>query len=214
MALLCNLSEYNPDTGYVVVPRAWRCCSMHDPAGNEGIWYRIELDTSGKGWLVVRGGWLGLAAISRICPDWLPVDDFNELVSALDYGAWMRETNRSWETTRIPKCPPTLFANDPSAMAEFTADSKGYHVLPAQWRCCSMHDSALRRGIWYKVEANRLFLCGGREGTDARVTIEADRVSVPVFNQLVYALNCGAFWQEKAGPDIVAQGLLPQEDGD
>jgi len=59
---------------------------MHDPAGRRGIWYRVQ-----DGVLEVRGGRRGDDADARIERASLPAKEFDELVSALGYGAWMQE---------------------------------------------------------------------------------------------------------------------------
>jgi len=73
-------------TDNVTLTPGWRCASMHDPAGRRGIWYRVQ-----DGVLEVRGGRRGDDADARIERASLPAKEFDELVSALGYGAWMQE---------------------------------------------------------------------------------------------------------------------------
>ena len=66
----------------------WRCASMHDPAGRRGIWFAVHNDV-----LVVRGGREGDDAWAEIPRSMLPRKEFDELVAALEYGAWQQEDN-------------------------------------------------------------------------------------------------------------------------
>lgn len=69
------------------VPRdKWRCVSMHDPAGRRGVWFAVHNNV-----LTVRGGREGDDAWAEIPRSSLPKEEFDELVSALEYGAWQQE---------------------------------------------------------------------------------------------------------------------------
>lgn len=76
-----------------------------------------------------------------------------------------------------------------------------YVSEPTDWRCASMHCHEQRRGIWFRVVDGVLIVRGGREGDDAEARIEAARLPVREFNELVSALEYGAWMQEDDGPD-------------
>jgi hypothetical protein len=63
------------------VETAWRCVSMHDPAGRRGVWYQRVGST-----LEVRGGREGDDAVYIALGD-----DADQLENVLSYGAWMQE---------------------------------------------------------------------------------------------------------------------------
>lgn len=60
----------------------WRCCSMHDPSGRRGVWYRTLPD----GRLEIRAGREGDDACSFI-----PAELAESVDNCLSYGAWMQE---------------------------------------------------------------------------------------------------------------------------
>lgn len=60
----------------------WRCCSMHDPSGRRGIWYR----TTETGELRIVAGREGDDAEVLI-----PKEFAKPLADCLSYGAWMQE---------------------------------------------------------------------------------------------------------------------------
>jgi len=59
---------------------------MHDPTGRRGIWFCVV-----DGVLHVRGGREGHDAHAAVEASRLDPKMFNQLVSALSYGAWMQE---------------------------------------------------------------------------------------------------------------------------
>lgn len=69
-------------------------------------------------------------------------------------------------------------------------------------RCCSMHDPAGRRGIWYTVRDGVFYLCAGREGDDAEVSLKPGQVvTEEKIILLCQSLDYGAYMQEEHGPD-------------
>lgn len=60
----------------------WRCCSMHDPDGRRGVWFKVLPDGS----LHVRAGREGDDASCTV-----PQPLGNRLKECLEWGAWMQE---------------------------------------------------------------------------------------------------------------------------
>lgn len=81
------------------------------------------------------------------------------------------------------------------------------------WRCCSFHDKAERRGIWYAENSHcaldqpyqpptTLVLCAGREGDDQILALRAGETITPeLLHRLAGVLAVGAWMQETEGPD-------------
>ena len=73
---------------------------------------------------------------------------------------------------------------------------------PDGWRCVAMHDSAYRRGVWFREDANSVTIRAGREGDDACVKIAVgDKVTKQMLFDLIACLEYGAWMQEDEGPD-------------
>jgi len=69
----------------------------------------------------------------------------------------------------------------------------------SEYRCCSMHDSSGRRGVWYKrTEGGGISVVGGREGDDAEVVITDPVAAKALEDVLAY----GA-WMLEESLDVV-----------
>lgn len=69
------------------------------------------------------------------------------------------------------------------------------------WRCCSMHDPAGRRGIWYRYHNGILQIRAGREGDDEEIDLEVGRILTQLdLDKISGALDSGGQMQEDYGP--------------
>jgi len=77
-------------------------------------------------------------------------------------------------------------------------------ILEEGWVCAALEDPAGRRGIWfrYSASADRLEVCGGREGDDFYVDLRVDGNSLDhrQLNELVGLLDT-ARWSREARID-------------
>lgn len=67
---------------------SWRCCSMHDPSGRRGIWFRFQ--TNGK-FEICAGREGDDAKVTLQVGDTLTYTNLGQLLACLEYGAWMQE---------------------------------------------------------------------------------------------------------------------------
>lgn len=75
--------------------------------------------------------------------------------------------------------------------------------LPDGSRCCSMHDTQGRRGIWFTPVTNEITIIAGREGDDAIVTLKrGDIITMEMLRALEDCLGYGAWMQEEEGPGV------------
>ena len=70
-------------------PTPIRCASMHDPTGRRGVWFSVDQDYA---WAEMWGGREGDDAhILLRAGETLTAERIEQIVSCLEYGAWMQE---------------------------------------------------------------------------------------------------------------------------
>ena len=73
---------------------AYECCSMHDPTGRRGIWFRLPGGATNFNEIEICAGLEGDDyRLTLTAGQTLTTKDIFQLHSALDTGAWMLEDN-------------------------------------------------------------------------------------------------------------------------
>lgn len=100
-------------------PDDWRCCSMHDPSGRRGIWFKTDgvdlvADDIGCGMLqtetvnqieICAGREGDDAEVTLRAGQTLTKTDVLALLGCLEVGAWMHEENEPVAACQRHGCP-------------------------------------------------------------------------------------------------------------
>lgn len=72
------------------------------------------------------------------------------------------------------------------------------------WQLVSMHDPALRRGIWFRRDGDAVEICAGREGNDFRCRIAPGTIDAKTIAFLVECLDTGRWMVSEDAPRLLA----------